>query len=558
MVAGCGEERAGAPFQGVILDLRDTYVTEGGEITTSRDLSQFTSVEAQVVAADGAVQAFAGALSEDGARWEIPGVPDGEYWLVTTTPPDERAEHAPERVTMMQMTARSVDFGRTFAGRPDAGAATQAIDVALTAGGLGAWHQITRDEDGETVQWLQDSIELYSFNADALAGASPAEGDPGAPEDGDKALSGWTFDWHKVVLPSTHDDAARPLVDGSQGDVLHVTQLVQHQVEPASGEADPHDPWSSFTYNAAEASFSTAEVNMQDGKPVALGGAFAPLDPSSLAVDLKISRFVAQVTAHGPAALADTFTSFFLVQEPGTGVPVNGWTPTLLSAAVFSNQEPVDETCFPYDGSCDTQLCPDGCNDALNTFHPGDHARTYEYGNPYRARGMEMLDVIVTFRTRVTHPVEMTTETLRGHVEVILKAEDANGAAVEPLLGLPRSLKLDGKSLPADEVTEQVGTTPVIHFEPPDLGTPDGYFVGIVLYDDLKDAGDEVVSARTSVLSVDTTETSIQVPEGVLESGRYYSVQVTAYKGLKTQEAPFKYDGTTQARAQSYTGLFTP
>ncbi|AUX48864.1 uncharacterized protein SOCE26_104070 [Sorangium cellulosum] len=192
MLAGCGDESGsapddnvggggaggsgGAPFQGVILDLVDTYVTEGGEITTNRDMSRFASVEAQVLAEDGTAQAFAGALSADGARWEIPGVPDGEYWIVTTTAPDERAQDAPERVAMMQATARSVDFGRTFAGRPDAGAATQAIDVALSADGLGAWRQLTRDEEDELIQPLQDTIELYSFNVDALASTSPEAG----------------------------------------------------------------------------------------------------------------------------------------------------------------------------------------------------------------------------------------------------------------------------------------------------------------------------------------------------------------------------------------------
>ena len=353
-------------------------------------------------------------------------------------------------------------------------------------------------------------------------------------------------------------DGERPLVDGSQGDVLHVTQLVEHEMAPPSGEADPRDPWSSFTYQAAEASFSTREVTMQDGQAVALGGSFAPLALSSFAADLRISKFIAQVTAHAPAALSGTTTSMALYQEPGSGVPLYGLTPTLLYAQVASGREPADATCYPYDGACDAQLCPDGCNDALRLLHPGDHAATYRYGNPYAERGMEVLYVTVAFRTRVTHPVDQSQDVLRGSVSLTMRVDEANGAAVEPLLGLARDLRIDGESLPADTVAEGTGATPTITFEPPDLGAPDGYHVGVVLYDDIKDTDGEVLSQRRSVFSVDTTETTVKVPAGVLESGRYYNVQVTAYLGTHTREAPFRYRGATFAQAQSYTGMFTP
>lgn len=566
-VTGCGEESAstpdgaggngGAPFEGVIADLIDRYVTEGGEITVSRDMSEFASVEAQVIAADGAVQTFPGALSADGTRWEIPAVPEGAYWLVMTTAPDERAVDAPRGRTMLQMTARTVDLGRTFAGRPDGGVATEDLDVALTAEGLKPWHQVSRDAEGEVVQPLQDHIELYSFNVDALATLSPEDGTPGAPADGDTACAGWAFNWRDAVLPASHDGEL-PLVDGSQGDALHVTQIVEHEAGLPSDQADPRDPWSSFTYQAAEASFSTREVILQDGEAVALGGSFAPLELSSFAADLRISQFIAQVTAHAPAALSGTVTSMALNQEPGGSVPLYGWMPTLLYAQVASVQEPADATCFPHDGTCDPELCPDGCNDALSTSHPGDHAATYRYGNPYAGRGMELLDVTVAFRTRVTHPVEGSQEVLRGFISVVMSAADANGAAVVPLLGLPRDLRIEGESAPADTVTEGIGATPTITFEPPDAGAPDGYRVVIVLHDDIKDADGEVLSQRSSVLSVETTDTTVKVPEGVLESGRHYSVQLTAYLGTHTREAPFRYRGTTLAQVQTYTGLFTP
>ncbi|XYH99622.1 hypothetical protein ACMHYB_07630 [Sorangium sp. So ce1128] len=86
----------------------------------------------------------------------------------------------------------------------------------------------------------------------------------------------------------------------------------------------------------------------------------------------------------------------------------------------------------------------------------------------------------------------------------------------------------------------------------------DGADVAIFLQDDIKDTDGEVLSQRTSALGVDTTETTVKVPAGVLESGRYYSVQVTAYRGTHTREAPSRYRGATFAQAQIYTGMFTP
>ncbi|WP_437279781.1 hypothetical protein WME90_04270 [Sorangium sp. So ce375] len=419
----------------------------------------------------------------------------------------------------------------------------------------------TRSPATRKARWSSRSrtgIELYSFNVDALAALVPEEGTKGAPADGDTACSGWAFNWRDNVFPASHD-GQRPLIDGSQGDVLHVTQLVEHQAGSPRDQADPHDPWSSFTYQAAEASFSTSDVVMQDGAAATLGGSLAPLALSSFAADLRISRFIAQVTAHAPAVLSSTVTSMVMYQEPGDGVPLYSSTPTLLLAQVSSGREPADPTCFATtDDTCDIELCPDGCNDAMTMFHPGDHAATYQYGNPYAGRGMELLDVRVSFATRVMHPVDEIQDVLRGYVSVIVRAEDGNGAAVEPLLGLPRNLRIDGESLPADAVTEGAGATPTITFEPPDLGTPDGYRVAILLQDDVKDTDGVVLSQRTGVLSVDTTETTVKVPEGVLESGRYYSVQVTAYVGTHTPEAPFKYQGATLAQAQTYTGMFTP
>ncbi|WP_437308281.1 hypothetical protein [Sorangium sp. So ce388] len=40
-----------------------------------------------------------------------------------------------------------------------------------------------------------------------------------------------------------------------------------------------------------------------------------------------------------------------------------------------------------------------------------------------------------------------------------MSAEEANGVAVEPRLGLPRDLRIDGESLPADSVIEGTGAT---------------------------------------------------------------------------------------------------
>ncbi|MDI3291791.1 hypothetical protein QHF83_51255, partial [Polyangium sp. 15x6] len=553
---GSGGAGGSAPFAGVILELTDRYVTETGEVTKNRDIAVYASIEAQVVADDGTVTTFPGSLSMDGSRFEIPGVPEGPYWVVlTSSPPANAVNTPPARALYRIQEARTVDLGRIFAGRPDVASATQPVDVTLDADGLAPWQQYSNGEEGNPVQERQDTIEFYSFNADALAELSPSEGMPGLPQHGATSINGLVFSWLETSYPAARDGGPVHLVDGTKGDVLHATHLVDHQV---TDPVDPSGPWGSFTYKAAEASFSTSSVTMTNGQPASISGTFVPLALKSFELDFKGSLFTSEIETNGPggATAASMFAN--VLQEPGAPNPMYGNPPTLLSFLATGVQAPVDPACFPDDtGMCDP-ACAGACNAETKLVYPGDYQRSFAYGNPYGAHGTERFSFYVQFRMRPTHPVEMTLERVDGRLSLSGPSVDLSGKPITPPLGLPRNVKLDDKTIPVDGATTGVGSAPVVTFEAPAFGSPSFYNVSVIQLDDVRNANGNVLRQNYTVLSASTTETSFRIPEGVLQSGRYYYLSVSASSGYPPPESPYKYASATVAAGRTYTGMFTP
>jgi hypothetical protein len=554
-----GAGGGGGAFSGVILELTDTYLTEAGEVKQNRNIGVYTSVEAQVVANDGMVQSFPGSLSADGSRFEIPDVPEGPYWVVLTSPPMADAVNAPPSQMRYHIKEkRVVDLGRIHAGRPDVAVATSDMDAPITLDGVGlaGWQQATYDEQGMPVQGLQDNLEFYSYNADAWATLSPSTG-PGTPANGATSISGLEFSWLERTLPTTRDGSPIPLVDGTKGDVLHTTHMVTHEVnEPL--EMDP--AWKNYTYEAAEESFSTNAVTLKNGQPASIKGTFQPLTLANLQVDFKGSQFVSEIEANGPGGtLSAAFASLGLSQEPGAPYPIFGNTPSLLALTVFAQQQPVDPTCFPDEsGMCDPTACAAGCNDKTKLVLPGDHQQTFAYGNPYTNHGTEIFFATMVFRSRPAHPVEKSLERLDGRLTISAPTSEANGKPIAPMIGLPRNVKLDAKTIPVDGATTGVGQTPTVTFEAPASGTAAYYQVQVVQLDDVRDAMGDTLRNNYTVLSALTPDTTLRIPAGVLQSGRYYYVAVTANSNSLALEAPFKSVSAKGAYSRTYSGMFTP
>lgn len=98
--------------------------------------------------------------------------------------------------------------------------------------------------------------------------------------------------------------------------------------------------------------------------------------------------------------------------------------------------------------------------------------------------------------------------------------------------------------------------TPTISFSPPAFGKPDYYAVNVRTLKDVVDADMNVLSRRRNVASISTTATSVTLPDGILEPGAYYVVQIRASYGQRlTEGASYQHE---HGASRAMSGMFTP
>jgi hypothetical protein len=174
-----------------------------------------------------------------------------------------------------------------------------------------------------------------------------------------------------------------------------------------------------------------------------------------------------------------------------------------------------------------------------------------DYENPFPAEWPEI--VAVSARSSRSFLLPGTTDALAASIDtgVALARADAEAGAHAPTLGAPRNVKLDGRSA-YDDLTA-VGDAPVISWDAPALGTPDGYRVEVLAlrpYD--------TFTFDEAVVTYYTTRTSFQMLPGVLEAGKTYYLRVVAMsgEGVDVLHAPRKLPPTL-AWAGALSGTFT-
>lgn len=94
-----------------------------------------------------------------------------------------------------------------------------------------------------------------------------------------------------------------------------------------------------------------------------------------------------------------------------------------------------------------------------------------------------------------------------------------------------------------------MGLTPVLAWSPPALGAPTSYPVMIWSFDD---AGDLFGNAM-----LETTETSIILPPGVLDAGVKHAATIRAQAGAFDPAAPLRRPAI-EAHAEAVTAIFIP
>jgi len=147
------------------------------------------------------------------------------------------------------------------------------------------------------------------------------------------------------------------------------------------------------------------------------------------------------------------------------------------------------------------------------------------YGNPFPTDWNRTLDTFVSFTKNYLAPGATVSEPLvRGLSTSLLidpaSRDDAN-VTLAPGMSPPRHAQVNGKTLFANQLG--VGTTPVVSWSAPEVGTPGRYLMRIF---ELRANGTR--SSFRSVATLSTAQTSLTVPPGLLQAGHVYVFTIAA------------------------------
>lgn len=556
-LAACGDDDDDGAFAGVQGSALDVYRTEAGDTVVASDATRWAAIGLRPAGAPETV--YPGALGTDG-KILIPDAPEGAYLLELTSPP---ASFAPEEVpfrSFIEDSARSFDASRLFSHRPDVQAMTQPTYLSVNAQLTRPWQDSPVDApNGDSVS-VTDGLFLYSRNAFVVGQTQFADATlQGLPESGAAALA-WTFD-AKAVIASYLGAGNEHLLDAAKGDDFTVLHQVAKPVLGAS-PVPTGDPWQAYAYSSVEAVLRPGPVTMADGGTAAIGGAFEAVPQKAFALDYRGSLFNALLADAPPGERSLINVAFRVSHEPSAPEPAFGAFVDLLDVSLQVTERYVEPVCNgdEPDLCADVTSCPRGCNDARVFTLPGDHVHEYAYGNPF-AGGQELASINYYFQTSVTEaqglPADESPKRPFGEVFLQVPAGELNGKPLAPAVGLPRNVTINGQPAPLDRVSAGVGLAPTIAFEPPSLGTPTYYSVRIVDATNVRISTGQAFPRNRTIAGFRLKGTSVVMPSGILQPGRYYWVQIISIAEDTPPNTLFR-GGQHSARASTYTGIFTP
>lgn len=511
-------------FAGVIASAVRTYrPRDAAEVEVTHD--PLLDHESMAIVAVG--QTYPALFSEEKARLEFAGVPEAVYQLRTRRPAEPELPNAPGQQLVFVAQARKLgNYAGIFAGRPDVAATGEAATgLTLSVGDLAPLGP-------------EDQFELYSHDADALMLQFP-ELDPedvsGSPQLGATEIDAWTIAWR----PDT-GRAGWPLVDATKGDDLWLGHLVAGPLVAAPTGAELQDPWSfAQRYVLAEAAELSLPA-MLPGATTAATGSFTPVASEVVSVDFRASEFMAELQIYD-ADLKSVGCSVAAVLEPGAEHPITGMTPNLGGFNVYGLDAPTDPACMGED--CATMFVT-----------PGDRVLELEFGDR-KTDGTPTLMVQCTRYVFVKDPGGGGVyDYVAADLSVQGRLDELTQAPIVPKLGLVRDLAVNGTAVAPDASLAGVGVNPTISFKPPKFGAPDVYTITIRTIDDIEGIDGPIL--RRSLGSIRTEFTEVTIPDGFLEPGGHYYVQVTAERGRGISEA--HADSHDIWRSRAMTGVLTP
>ena len=484
------------PFFGVRRNTVVTFVAADGSLSTrSYDPTEYENTWAVEVGAGAMLQSFPGEY--DGVGWlEFPDVPEGPYVL----------HDSGYRPVFMALDVRDIDAdGALRAGRNTAlMAQTETPQLSLTVSSM-------------TPLGEEDELQLYSRSVDALLWSLSPYGrySPGATE-----LDDWTFSWDAQNVVGDV-----PLVEPLAGDDLWLLHSVS---EPLIAEPLPDDPWATVRRTRlVDVASLELEQAIDDGTIADASGSFEAVATEPVSLDLRLGQFGEELDANLRAQSGELDHRCWVrvVVAPGEDVPVQGMAPTLAG--------------FSISKQCDVVGCEAGPV-------ASDRVVELEVGNPFDF-GTETLEILCRTSTHVSHPETHTGDFVSAMLQYSRPLADAGPIALG--LGMPSDIRIDGEPCGVGDVLTGVGTTPTISLSAPGIGVVDAYEITILRLYFAGDGGDPVGSYETAA-------SSFTLPEGLLEPGGYYYLEVAARSGRRLGEA--RAYSHEQHVAVAVSGVFTP
>ena len=304
-----------------------------------------------------------------------------------------------------------------------------------------------------------------------------------------------------------------PLLDASHGDQMYLTQMV---TTPTS--AGPS------VKVLAKASEPIDDITQPDGTEVEVDAELesVPLD-HFIRGNVSGSAFAQMESGANPSAVPDSSYLYFDVHPGGAGYGWIGNTPDLIAF--------------------------DGTDGPIRTdVDMGDIG----YGNPYPESWEKFIDYIHYVRMDYTASGAQNSMTQYAYFEVQTTDLPTVSNPVTPAIGPVVSPKINNASFFNN--TSGVGAMPSLSWNVPALGNATGYEVEVFrLYADGTDSFTELAG------DLFTKTTSVQVPPGVMTSGKSYYFRISAVyePGADYETAPFRH-GFPRAVAQSLSGIVTP
>jgi hypothetical protein len=482
-----------------------TLLSSNGIANVPVDLSTRT-VKAYVARSGGGYDVYAGQGRTDGT-FRVPGVPVGPCLLqvgnrlvYTSEDVVDLGEVQPGRRGLVKIPAISFSDPTS----PPPASATFALDH------LAPWGPLAT-----TVDAIGDRIDVFSGDSSTWIFGAQTKLDP-AILAGATTLSG-SVDLLRTgsrIIPMNQ-------VSASAGDHLVVAQ--QHVATSTTG----------MQYQAMTRVFEAPPVDLAPGVPLSLSGSFADVDlASSVSVSWDFGAYYATVDAEAiptRAVYVDQFSNRFRVVGQAGGLDYG--THLLVTKPEFLILPVAPATATTVEAGVMTFGTP------LAGSWGAHWVASADVHVPVLA-GTTQVGFVASVRSMGAIAPGVNTVTLGG-----------------PELGLPRAPRVipAGGSTPLDLFSRRdgVGLTPTLAWDQPDPGPADGFTVQLIRIDG------SVGLPYTYAFMIDTSQTTLELPPGLLETGKEYMAVIRAYRRGVRVRAPLRIDLPLDEGVQ-VTAKFTP